>query len=66
MPENVAEELQQMRRNDETKWIMLDILKRFHSENEAWMRMVCSLYGMFPLFFFFFFFETVGLSLIVR
>ncbi|KAK7852808.1 hypothetical protein CFP56_038019 [Quercus suber] len=39
MQENVAEELQQMRPNDETKWIMLDILKRFPSENEAWMSM---------------------------
>ena len=61
MRENVAEELRQMRPNDETKRIMLGIPKRFHSENEAWMRMVCSLY-----FFFFFFFETVGLSIIVR
>ncbi|KAG6636483.1 zinc finger HIT domain-containing protein 2 isoform X1 [Carya illinoinensis] len=35
MRENVVEELQQMQSNDETKRKMLDILKRFHSEEET-------------------------------
>ncbi|KAF8379758.1 hypothetical protein HHK36_029207 [Tetracentron sinense] len=34
MRENVVEELQQMQPDDETKRKMLDILKRFHSEEE--------------------------------
>ena len=35
MRENVVEELQQMQPDDETKQKMLDILKRFHSEEET-------------------------------
>ncbi|KAF3434212.1 hypothetical protein FNV43_RR25315 [Rhamnella rubrinervis] len=35
MRENVVEELQQLQPNDETKQKMLDILRRFHSEEEA-------------------------------
>ena len=35
MRENVVEELQHLRPNDETKEKMLDILKRFHSEEET-------------------------------
>lgn len=34
MRENVVEEMQQLQPNDETKQKMLDILKRFHSEEE--------------------------------
>lgn len=34
MRENVMEELQQIQPEDETKTKMLDILKRFHSEEE--------------------------------
>jgi len=34
MKENVVQELQQMQPNEQTKHIMLDILKRFHSEGE--------------------------------
>ncbi|XP_028760933.1 zinc finger HIT domain-containing protein 2 isoform X1 [Neltuma alba] len=35
MQENVVQELQQMQRDDETKRKMLDILKRYHSEEES-------------------------------
>lgn len=35
MRENVVKELQQMQSDDETKQKMLDILKRFHSEEET-------------------------------
>lgn len=35
MRENVMEELRQMQPKDETKQKMLDILKRFHSEEES-------------------------------
>ena len=35
MRENVVEELRQLQPNDETKRKMLEILKRFHSEEEA-------------------------------
>ena len=35
MRENVEEELRQLQRDDETKHKMLDILKRFHSEDET-------------------------------
>lgn len=34
MKENVVQELQQMQPNEQTKQKMLDILKRFHSEEE--------------------------------
>lgn len=35
MRENVVEELQRLEANDETKQKMVDILRRFHSEEEA-------------------------------
>lgn len=35
MKENVVEELQQLQPGDETKQKMLDILRRFHSEEET-------------------------------
>lgn len=35
MRENVMEELQQMQPNEESKSKMLDILKRFHEEEET-------------------------------
>lgn len=35
MRDNVMEEMKQMEPGDETKQKMLDILKRFHSEEEA-------------------------------
>ena len=35
MRENVVEELRQLQPDDETKRKMLEILKRFHSEEEA-------------------------------
>lgn len=35
MRENVVEELQHLKPNDETKGKMLNILKRFHSEEET-------------------------------
>jgi len=34
MKENVVQELQQMQPNEQTKQKMLDILKRFHAEEE--------------------------------
>lgn len=34
MKENVVQELQQMQPDEQTKHKMLDILKRFHSEEE--------------------------------
>lgn len=34
MRENVVEELQQLKPNDETKQKMMNLLKRFHSEEE--------------------------------
>lgn len=34
MKENIVQELQQMQPNEQTKQKMLDILKRFHSEEE--------------------------------
>lgn len=35
MKENVVQELQQMQPDDESKHKMLEILKRFHSEEES-------------------------------
>ena len=59
MRENVVEELGQMQPDDETKHKMLDILKRFHSEEDMDSMdedgMVCLLpRGHLACFFFFF------------